>query len=82
LKFKSLEHLFLSYVIPSGLLVLTSAFKELSKRDYRRFLDSVIYKAKIESLLELDNQKLNYESKYWSGEPLIPIRHLKYTSLI
>lgn len=76
-KFKHIELLTLSFIIPTGIIILTFAFKEISKRDYRRFLDSIIFKAKIESLLGLDKLKLNNKAEYWKNEPLIPIRHLE-----
>ncbi len=70
-------------IIPNFILMLGGIFvigasylgKNAAKSNYRRQLESIVKRFKIECLLDLDNSELYSDDKYMMGEPLVLKRY-------
>ena len=71
------KYALLLYIIPFALIKLANFFKSLTTKDYRRFIEAIILKSKIEAMLSLDKWNLPEDSEYWKGEKFLHFRHLE-----
>ena len=74
------EHYLYLLVAPVMIFVLAAFMKYSLFRTYRRFIEVIATRAKVEAVLGLNELTVPDDSPYWGGETLIAKRHAAHRS--